>query len=58
MPPSNMQNISSSLTNQIADILYVDDNAMLWIVGLNISWMCISGQDVDFDPFSCIYDQN
>ena len=26
MPPSNMRNISCSLTNQIADILYVDDN--------------------------------
>ena len=26
IPPSNMRNISCSLTNQIADILYVDDN--------------------------------
>ena len=26
MPPSHMRDMSFSLTNQIADILYVDDN--------------------------------
>ena len=29
MPPLNMQNISCSLTNRFADILYVDDNKIL-----------------------------
>ena len=36
MPPSNMRNISCSLTNQIADILYVDDNVLylfiFWVI--------------------------